>query len=111
MIGAAKAKVRVCWHVSQPSHLHLLQPSHLHFLGDDKTPTIDVDDHLPIISYLLQTLLLTDVHQIQDIFLEATASKANTCVQELVANAAVHTDGLGHLQRQILQYLTNNRHL
>lgn len=57
---------------------------------------------LPV-PYLLQAQRLADVDEIQDVLLEAAASKAHAGIQELVADAAVHADGAGHLREQAMQ--------
>ena len=51
---------------------------------------------VPVISDLRQVQSLTEVHQIQHIFLEAAATKTNTGFQKLVPNSQVSSDSMSH---------------
>ncbi len=57
------------------------------------TTTTTNDTH----THLLQAQRLADVHEVEDVLLEAAAAKAHAGVEELVADAAVHADGAHHL--------------
>ena len=51
---------------------------------------------VPVISDLRKVQSLTEVHQIQHIFLEAAATKTNTGFQKLVPNSRVSSDSVSH---------------
>ena len=51
---------------------------------------------VPVIGNLRQVQSLTEVHQIQHIFLEAAATKTNTGFQKLVPNSRVSSDSVSH---------------
>mmetsp|Transcript_77326 Transcript_77326/g.216153 ORF Transcript_77326/g.216153 Transcript_77326/m.216153 type:complete len:256 (-) Transcript_77326:575-1342(-) len=58
---------------------------------------VHVDHLLPVLSALVQAELLADVHEVQDVLLEAGAAESDRGVQELLPDAAVGADGPGHL--------------
>lgn len=53
---------------------------------------------VPVVCHLLEAHSLTDVAEVEDVLLEAGATKANTGVQELATNARVGTNGVCNLQ-------------
>jgi hypothetical protein len=59
---------------------------------------VDLDHLLPVVGNLGQAVALADVHQVQDVLLEAGATEPNTGVQELGANPGVLAHGIGHLR-------------
>ncbi|GJN23258.1 hypothetical protein PR202_gb10892 [Eleusine coracana subsp. coracana] len=59
---------------------------------------VDLDHLLPVVGNLGQAVALTDVHQVQDILLEAGATETNTGVQELGANPGVLAHGISHFR-------------
>ncbi|TVU44955.1 hypothetical protein EJB05_04419, partial [Eragrostis curvula] len=59
---------------------------------------VDLDHLLPVVGHLGQAVALADVHQVQNVLLEAGATKANTGVQELGANPGVLAHGVSHFR-------------
>mmetsp|Transcript_16043 Transcript_16043/g.38286 ORF Transcript_16043/g.38286 Transcript_16043/m.38286 type:complete len:288 (-) Transcript_16043:843-1706(-) len=55
---------------------------------------VHVDHLLPVRSHLRQAERLAQVHQVENVLLEARASEADGCVEELGTDAAVQTDGV-----------------
>jgi len=49
---------------------------------------------LPVLRHLLEAHGLADVHQVQDVLLEAGAAKANGGIEEFGADAGVRADGV-----------------
>jgi hypothetical protein len=58
---------------------------------------VDLDHLLPVVGHLGQAIALADVHQVQDVLLEARPTEPNTGVQELGANPRVLAHGVSHL--------------
>lgn len=51
----------------------------------------------PVVGDLLQADGLADVHEVEDVFLEAGASEAHRCIEELGADAGVGSNRIRHL--------------
>ena len=60
-------------------------------------PGVERHHLLPVGRHLLEAVVAAEIHQIEDVFLEAAAAKARARLQKFGANAAVRADGLGHL--------------
>ena len=58
---------------------------------------VDGNHALPVLGHLLEALGLADVHQVQDVLLEAGAAEADGGVQEAGAHPGVLADGVRHL--------------
>ena len=52
---------------------------------------------MPVLRHLLEAHGLTDVHQVQNVLLEAGATKANAGVEELAADARISANSVRHL--------------
>mmetsp|Transcript_3739 Transcript_3739/g.10714 ORF Transcript_3739/g.10714 Transcript_3739/m.10714 type:complete len:465 (-) Transcript_3739:208-1602(-) len=55
------------------------------------------DHRLPVVGDILETHALADVHQVQNVLLEARSPEPDAGVQELGADTGVGSDRLGHL--------------
>merc|ERR1719188_1712796 len=58
---------------------------------------VHVDDLLPVLGHFVQAELLANIHEIQDVLLEAGAAKTDGSVEELLSDARVGADSSGHL--------------
>ncbi|KAG6550263.1 hypothetical protein Mapa_008223 [Marchantia paleacea] len=71
-----------------------------HNAPDEASLLVVIDLHylLPVIGHLHEPVALTDVHQVQNVLLEARSSESDTGVQKLGPNSRVLADGVGHLR-------------
>mmetsp|Transcript_2408 Transcript_2408/g.7055 ORF Transcript_2408/g.7055 Transcript_2408/m.7055 type:complete len:600 (-) Transcript_2408:266-2065(-) len=58
---------------------------------------VHVHDLLPVLGDLWQALGLADVHEVEDVLLEARPAEADRCIQKLGADPRVSPDGAGDL--------------
>mmetsp|Transcript_14919 Transcript_14919/g.22528 ORF Transcript_14919/g.22528 Transcript_14919/m.22528 type:complete len:212 (+) Transcript_14919:120-755(+) len=57
----------------------------------------------------MQTERLTNVHQIEDIFLKTRATKTDTRVEKTIANTSVHANGACNLRHRCARLFTQRR--
>ena len=60
-------------------------------------PGVQLHHLLPVGGHLLQSVVAAEIHQIKNIFLEATTAKARSSLEELGADSAIAANRLGHL--------------
>jgi thiol-disulfide isomerase/thioredoxin len=64
-------------------------------LKDDGVVLAKVDDLYLVVSDFGEAVVLADVDEVEDVFLEAGATEADTGIEEFRANAGVFPDGVG----------------
>lgn len=57
---------------------------------------IHLNDRVPIVGHLSQSLQLSEIDQCKDILLEAASTPSDTAVQEFIANSSIRSDALLH---------------
>ena len=73
------------------------QPVH-HQAGDAVLlPGVERHHLLPVGGHLVQAVVAAEIHNVEDVFLEAATTKAWTGLEELGSKARIGADGTGHL--------------
>jgi len=73
------------------------QPVH-HQTGDAVLlPGVEIHHLLPVIGHLMQAVVGAEIHQVEDVFLEAATAKAGAGLEELGSQPRIGADGTGHL--------------
>jgi len=60
-------------------------------------PAVELHHALPIGSNVVEAVVTAEVHQVEDVLLEAAAAKTRASFEELGADAAIGADGMGYL--------------
>src|SRR5690606_33060266 len=74
----------------------VVQGTHNHFRKAAFLVVVHDDDLLPIVRHLGQSVGTGNVHQVEDVFLEAGSAKSDRGFEELGADTAIRTNGAGH---------------
>ncbi len=73
-------------------------------------PVVHLHHLLPVLRGLVQPVMLAQVHQVENILLEARTPKPHSCFQEVRPNAPVHANRPGNLGHVCFRLLAQRRH-
>ncbi len=67
---------------------------------------IDFNDALPVSGHFIQSIILADVNQIQNVFFKTGPAESHAGIQKFRTDPGVHANGSGHLGHIGLGFLT-----